>query len=100
MTDHLFLIAKITPKSAFYAQAKAALESILPATHEEEGCIQFHMHEGIGEAAGSFFLYEEWCDEAALALHYEQDYTKAVFASYQEWLAQAPVISKMRKVGG
>lgn len=99
MSDHLFLVAKITPKGEFYSKAREALMNILPATRNEAGCIQFHMHEGSGQEAGSFFLYEEWRNDAALELHYAQDYTKAVFEAYQEWLSAPPVISKMKRVG-
>jgi quinol monooxygenase YgiN len=42
---------------------------------------------------GSFTFSNE--NEQALQLHYEQDYTKAVFAQYEEWLEKPVEVTKM-----
>ena len=95
MNAHLFVIAKITPKPAFFESAKKAIENIVPSTLKEQGCVSFNLHEN---QEGELFLYEQWVDEAALAAHYEQDYTKAVFSAYEDWLSLPPEIYKMHKV--
>ena len=95
MIEHTFIFAKITPKPEFYNAAKQAVIDIIPQTHSEVGCITFTLHE---DGSGSLYLYEQWLDDAALALHYEMDYTKTVFKSYQDWLAIAPEITKLAKL--
>jgi len=95
MTEHTFIFAKITPKSEFYQVAKQAIIDIIPQTRNEVGCITFTLHE---DGSGSLYLYEQWLDDAALALHYDMDYTKAVFKAYQNWLATTPEITKLIKV--
>ncbi|WP_411827796.1 putative quinol monooxygenase [Luteolibacter sp. AS25] len=76
----LFIIAKIPLKPEHYTSGKEAIIGILPETRAEIGCLQFELHEEAGE--NTLFLYEEWVDQAALDLHYQQEYTKAVFANY------------------
>lgn len=88
MNDTLIGFALIEPKPEHFADARAAIRAIQPATLAEPGCHQFVLH--ADEDAGLLYLYEEWADAGALATHHAQDYTKAVFASYEHWLA-APV---------
>ncbi|NCT40693.1 MAG: antibiotic biosynthesis monooxygenase [Alphaproteobacteria bacterium] len=91
---HLYLFAKITPKAEHLDDARTAIQGIIAQTVAEEGCIQFHLHDGLDD--GCLYLYEEWVNEDALAHHYDQPYTKAVFESYKEWLAAPVEGHKMR----
>lgn len=79
------VFATITPKSHYYGSARDAIISILENTRKESGCIQFDVHTNTQQT--QLFLYERWHDEAALQLHYQQPYTKKVFAAYDEWLS-------------
>lgn len=93
MSDRLCLLATITPKPAHFDAARDAILGILDATRAESGCHIFRLH---ADAAGArLFLYEEWTDQAALDAHYAQDYTRAVFAQYEDWLAQPPAITHL-----
>lgn len=47
------------------------------------------------EGNGALHLFECFENEQALQLHYEQDYTKAVFAQYEEWLEKPVEVTKM-----
>ncbi len=96
ITSSLFVIAKIVLKSKYCAFGKEAIIGILASTRAESGCIQFELHEDINN--NTLFLYEEWVDHAALDAHYEQDYTKLVFANYSEWLAEPIEVSKLTKL--
>lgn len=70
--------------------------SIIDRTLDEPGCHGFVLHQGNED--GCLYLYECFEDEAAYAFHHEQDYTKAVFKAYEDWLAEPPAIYRMRKV--
>jgi len=90
---NLFLIAKVFPKAEHFKDAKNALLDIIEQTLEEDGCIQFELYDD----KKNLYLYEEWIDEAALAQHYEEPYTKVVFDKYQKWLAALVEVMKMGK---
>ncbi|MBE5073462.1 antibiotic biosynthesis monooxygenase [Erythrobacteraceae bacterium E2-1 Yellow Sea] len=88
-TGRLHIFATIWPKAEHFAEAKAALEQLVAPTLAEAGCHLFTVLENRDEP-GVLHLFEIFEDQAAVAEHYAQDYTKEVFASYQDWLA-APV---------
>ena len=95
MNEHVFIIAKVTPKPEYFTVAKEAIEEIIPQTRNESGCISFILH---GDGVGNLYLYEEWVNDQALALHHGMPYTKAVFESYIGWLATPPKITKLAKI--
>ncbi len=97
MTDeHLYVIAKIVLRPEFFSEGKQAIIGILDVTRSEEGCKQFELHQD--ELTSTLFLYEEWVDDAALQKHYDQPYTKSVFAKYTIWLLQPIEVYKISKV--
>ena len=96
MSDHLFVFARITPKTEFFDDAKAAIIKIIASTRKEEGCHDFKFYEGRGD--GNLYLYEEWESQAALDCHYAMPYTKAVFESYDAWLASPVEVTKLTQV--
>ena len=96
MAHQVNIIARITPHRAHYSEARDAICEIIERTRAEPGCIEFRLSENAQN--GTLHLYEEWRDEAALASHHDQPYTKAVFEAYQEWLAEEPQILHLRPV--
>ena len=92
----LFLIAEIRPKPEHYKSAVEAVASIVDQTRQEPGCRDFRLFEN--HAEGRFFLFEEWDDEEDLTAHYDQPYTRKVFAAYSDWLVEEPTINKMTAV--
>lgn len=96
MSERLNVIAQITPKAAHFDAARTAICEIIDQTRAEPGCLEFRLSEDAKQ--GTLHLYEEWRDEAALASHYDQPYTKAVFEAYKEWLAEEPQILHLRPV--
>ena len=92
--NRLFVSATITLKPEYYDEGLAALESIIPQTLNEPGCHVFTLMKN-KEGNGTLHLFECFEDEQALMLHYEQDYTKAVFAQYEEWLEKPVEVTKM-----
>jgi len=95
MAESLSVFAKITPKAEHLAAATEAVAGILDRTRAEPGCRHFSLHR---DDEGAIYLMELWESEQALKSHYDEPYTKAVFASYEEWLAKPPEILKMRPV--
>lgn len=83
------VFATIPVKAEHMEEACRAVSGIVSATRAEEGC---HVFEPRRAADGSptILIYEEWTDRAAFDFHHAQDYTKDVFAKYDNWLASAP----------
>ncbi|WP_316013894.1 putative quinol monooxygenase [Roseobacter sp. HKCCA0434] len=94
MTD-LTVFARIEPKPEHYHEALTAIRGIVDATRTEPGCRRFEVNAGQpGDPA--LYLVEWWRSDAALDAHYAQDYTRAVFAAYEGWLARPVEVTKMR----
>lgn len=96
MTEPLHLFARIVPKAEHFADARDAIQAIIPQTLEEPGCHAFVLHEGEGD--GCLYLYEVFADQAALEAHGREPYTREVFARYEEWLAEPVQVTRMRRV--
>ena len=90
----LFVSATITLKPEHYEEGRTAIESIITQTLGEPGCHVFSLMES-KDSSGTLHLFEIFEDEKALQQHYEQGYTKAVFAQYEEWLEKPVEITKM-----
>lgn len=96
MASQLNVIARIQPRPENLDAARNAICGIIDRTRAEPGCITFRLSENAED--GSMHLYEEWRDEAALAAHHAQPYTKEVFETYKDWLAEEPQILHLRPV--
>lgn len=96
MTEQLNVFARIVPQPEHFSAAREAICAIIDQTRAESGCIEFRLSENAEE--GTLHLYEEWRDDAALAAHYAQPYTRAVFEAYKDWLAEEPRILHLRPV--
>jgi quinol monooxygenase YgiN len=85
----LTYLAEIDLKADCYDQACRAVAEIVPATRAEAGCERFDPHPA-ADGSPRLYIYERWADRAAFDHHHAQDYTRAVFKNYENWLA-APV---------
>lgn len=90
----LFLFAEIQIKPEYFEEAKAALVALVPPTLVEPGCHVFAPFVARDQNC-TLHLIECFEDESALQTHYDQDYTKQVFAAYETWLAAPVKVTKM-----
>lgn len=97
MSEPFSLFARIVPKAEHFADAKQAIQEIVPETQREPGCREFILREA-RDGSGALFLYETWTDDAALEAHYVQPYTRAVFRRYEDWLAEPVEITKLKRL--
>lgn len=98
MSQPCIVFARITPKPEHVEAARQAVLGIISATRAEPGCRTFVLHDDLG-GGGRLYLYEVWDSEAALAAHHNEPYTRAVFDSYREWLAEPVEITMLREIG-
>ena len=91
------VFAVITPKPEHVDDAVQAVQSIVERTLAEPGCHRFDLF--VSPEGGKLFLDEEWTDADALAFHHEQSYTREVFAAYESWLLEPPVLYELAEPG-
>ncbi len=76
---------------------KEALLKVVTQTHREPGNIQFDLYQS-NDDPELFMLYENFVDPAALALHFEQAYTKELVNRFDELLAGPLVAWRLTKI--
>lgn len=88
MTSPVHIIATITPKPEHFSDCQQALKDLRKHTLKEAGCLRFDIF--INEQPdGNIYMVEHFTDQASFEAHFEFEYTKAVFAKYELWLAEA-----------
>jgi quinol monooxygenase YgiN len=63
------------------------LESFVPRSRAEPGCIDYHFHVD-DEDSNVFLFYENWTDRAALNVHLNLPYQKEWFGRHDEFLSR------------
>ncbi|MBZ5734021.1 antibiotic biosynthesis monooxygenase [Nocardioides sp. TRM66260-LWL] len=74
----LRVIATIPIKPESVEAARAALQTLVAATRQEDGCLVYDLFES-GAAAGTFVTVEEWTDQAALDAHMKAPHIAEAF---------------------
>lgn len=64
----LIVVATITAKEGNEVVVREALETVVPASRAEAGCLRYDLHVDLGNHA-SFIMLEAWRDQAALTEH-------------------------------
>ena len=93
------VFAAIPVKPEHMEAACDAVAAIVPATRGENGCIAFEPRRA-ADGSSAIMIFEEWADRAAFDFHHAQDYTKDVFAKYENWLQSAPDLVEVKPLEG
>ncbi len=84
MTD-LHVVATIPAKPGSEGAVREALQALVSATRQEEGCRAYDLYES-ASAPGTFVTVERWVDQAALDAHMQTPHVAAAFAAAGEHL--------------
>ena len=68
MNHAVTVVAIIKVKVGQEARAQAVLQSIVPPTLQEPGCLAYDLHQSVTDPT-EFMFFERWESEAALAGH-------------------------------
>lgn len=79
----LTVVAKITAKKGKEQETKQALESLIPITLQEEGCINYDMHVS-ADNEGVFLFYENWSSYELWQKHMKNDHLQQFIAKLPE----------------
>ncbi|MDT7933183.1 MAG: putative quinol monooxygenase [Sphingomonadaceae bacterium] len=91
------VLASVPVKPEHFASARAAVAGLVERTLAETGCHAFQPHRP-ADGTPTVLIYEVWADRAAFDFHHEQDYTRAVYASYEDWLAGPVTITELESL--
>ena len=96
MTE-LNVVATIPVKPEAVEQVRAALQTLVAATRDEEGCIAYDLYESVA-APGTFVTLERWTDQAALDAHMGTPHVAAAFAAAGEALSGEVAINPLQPI--
>ena len=93
----LTVVAKIVARKDSVDLVKAELLRLIAPTRQEEGCIEYRLHQDRADPA-VFIFYENWENEDSLARHMESDH----FGNYVcavEGMLEEKIVHRMTMIG-
>jgi quinol monooxygenase YgiN len=84
----LSLVAFLYARPGMEQQLHERLLSLVAPSRAEAGCINYDVHQSDDEP-GTFVMYENWSERAALDLHFTMPYMRAIAAELPK-LLRAP----------
>ncbi|GFO64522.1 antibiotic biosynthesis monooxygenase [Geomonas paludis] len=84
------IVAKLTAKSGCIEAVKAEVIKMLAPTREEQGCIEYRLHQDNADPA-VFVFYENWKDQTAFEQHMESAHFKAYVAAVGDMITDKTV---------
>lgn len=87
----IVVVATLKTQQGQEDAAREALLELVEATHSDEGCILYSLHQGQQDRTRLTFV-ERWASQGDLDAHMGSDHIAAVLARADELLAEAPDI--------
>jgi quinol monooxygenase YgiN len=87
MTPTCTLTATLHTKPEKRKELLELLQSFVPLSRSEPGCVDYHFHVSDSDA-NVFYFYENWTNREALDVHLQLPYQKEWFARHDEFLAK------------
>ena len=91
------VVAKVVAKKAAVAAVKTELLKLIVPTRNENGCIEYRLHQDNQDSA-VFFFYETWEDAGTLEKHINTDHYKAYVRAVSEMIEEK-VVNKLTMIG-
>jgi quinol monooxygenase YgiN len=93
----LTIVAEFHARPEKIEDLKKELLTLVPPVLEEDGCLQYDLHQDLDDPTVLFF-YENWRDRASWEKHMEQPYIQALGGKADELLTAPVRILKMQKL--
>jgi quinol monooxygenase YgiN len=84
------VVAKVTAKCDAIANVKAELIKLMAPTLQEEGCIEYRLHQD-NENPAIFVFYENWKNLTCLEQHMNSPHFQAYVAAVGDFIADKTV---------
>jgi quinol monooxygenase YgiN len=91
------IVAQVTARSDGVDAVKAELLKMLAPTRQEEGCLEYRLHQDNDDPA-VFVFYENWQSRACLERHINSPHYRAYVAAVGGLLA-GKIVHKMTEIG-
>jgi quinol monooxygenase YgiN len=95
--SQLTIVAKVVAKKEAVESVKNELLKMVDPTREEEGCINYNLHQDNDNPA-LFIFYENWENPACLEKHIQSDHYKAYIRAV-DGLIEEKAVHKMTRIG-
>ncbi|MCC5947316.1 MAG: antibiotic biosynthesis monooxygenase [Nitriliruptoraceae bacterium] len=96
--DLLTVIATMKAAPGKEDELRAALEAVIPPTRQEDGCVNYDLHESVDEP-GLFAFYENWDSVAHHDAHNGTAHLAELRAALDGLLdGDAPVVARLRRI--
>ena len=89
------VIATIDAQPGKEEVVRQALLSLVPLTRDEEGCIEYHLHECLGQK-GRFVFYENWNTKKDWEMHLQMPYMQEALSRAAELFANQIELDKVQ----
>ena len=96
-SQQVTVVVRLKAKTGKEAQVRQELFNLLAPTRAEQGCLNFDMHEALGDPT-LFMFHENWTSEECLARHFETPHIKRWVELTKTLLAEPLDLTKWRKV--
>ncbi len=90
MSIPVHVIATFKAKPGKESEAEKLLQSIIPATHQESGCVTYAFHRR-ADQPGTYYFIEKWRSQADLDQHLSAPHIKPALARAEELFAVADI---------
>ncbi|ABZ77592.1 Antibiotic biosynthesis monooxygenase [Shewanella halifaxensis HAW-EB4] len=97
LTSQLSIVANITAHTDKVEQVKAELIKLIAITREEEGCLQYDLHQDNDNPA-HFTFYENWASRTLWQAHMNAPHLKDYVAA-TEGIVEAFTLNEMTLIG-
>lgn len=97
MKPPLTVVATIKAKPGREDAVRAELRKLVPPTRDEQGCIQYDLHESTSEP-GLFLFYENWTSREDLERHLRSAHIEVLRSKEAELLARPVDITTWTKI--
>ncbi|MFI2858092.1 putative quinol monooxygenase [Paenibacillus sp. JSM ZJ436] len=96
--EPIVITAVLKAKSGHEKELEQALLAVLQPSREEEGCIQYDLHQSTDDPS-VFVFYERWANEAALNAHIHSDHY-GHYRQHAEELVETREVYRLRLATG
>jgi quinol monooxygenase YgiN len=86
------VFALVKAKLGMEERVKAELHALVAPTLQEEGCINYDLHQSL-DHKGHFRFYENWTSKELLDRHLQSAHVKQLIAKADQLLAEPPEIT-------
>ena len=63
----------------------SAVEPLIKASNEEEGCIRYELHKALNKE-NTYIMVEEWKDQAAIDFHNQTEHFTSIVPQFKDML--------------